>query len=213
MPECIEINPYHPRPDLVHELTQAIREGKLVSCPTDTTYGVFASPTDRQAVARLHRLRAHMAGLSEGAKPLRNKPLALVFADLQMLGEHVILSGPAFNLVKRLFPGPYTIILPAARHLPKMLQSRRRNVGARIPDDLLVQSLIEGLGSPVLVTTAKDGEGELVGDAVTLSEAWPNEIDIVVDTGGIVPEPSTVLEVTTNEVVLIREGKGPIDIL
>jgi len=213
MIECLEINSYHPRPDLVHEVVEALKDGKLVACPTDTAYGVFVSIDQRDALDRLTRLRAQMQGSNEAAAALRDKPLAMIFADLTMLGEYVVLSGQAFKLVKRLLPGPYTLILPASRSVPKRMQSRRRHLGARIPDNELVQAIIAGNGEPVLSTSLKSATGELMGDAVSISEEWPYDIDIVIDGGWFVPEPSTVLAVDGSEVTLVRQGKGPIDFL
>jgi tRNA threonylcarbamoyl adenosine modification protein (Sua5/YciO/YrdC/YwlC family) len=211
MLECLEIDRYHPRPDLVHRLVKAIKGGALVACPTDTTYGVFADLHQLEAVARLKRLRGRMAGVDEGA--LEDKPLAMVFSDLNMLSEYVVLSGPAFKIVKRLLPGPYTIVLPAGRAVPKKLQTKRRELGARIPDDALVQALVREHGTPLLVTTLKDGSGELLGDPIAITRAWPRDLDFVVDAGWFVPEVSTVLAVDSDQVELLREGKGPVDLI
>jgi tRNA threonylcarbamoyl adenosine modification protein (Sua5/YciO/YrdC/YwlC family) len=211
MLECLEIDRYHPRPDLVHRLVKAIKQGAVVACPTDTTYGVFTDLHQADAVARLRRLRARMAGVDEAT--LADKPLSMVFADLTMLSEYVVLSGLAFQLVKRLLPGPYTIVLPAGRAVPKKLQTKRRDLGVRIPDDALVQALVGEHGLPLLVTTLKDGDGELLGDPIAISRAWPRDLDFVVDAGWFVPEESTVLAIDSDEVELLREGKGPIDVI
>ncbi|MBN1946430.1 MAG: threonylcarbamoyl-AMP synthase [Bradymonadales bacterium] len=210
MTECIDLDRNHPRPDLIWRVSSAIREGKLVGCPTDTTYGIFIAMDQREATDRLQRLRVDMAGSASVAAALRDKPLSMIFSDLAMLGEHVIMSKMAYDLVKRLLPGPYTIILPAGRNIPKKLQTRRRHVGARIPDDPLVQAVVHSLGNPVMSASAKQRDGTLIGDADTLYDAWCNQLDIVIDAGPFFPEPSTVLQVDDNEVLVIREGKGQI---
>lgn len=212
MIECLEIDRSGPRPDRVREVVKTLRRGGLVACPTDTTYGVFASAAHPEASARLTRLRERMAGSPSAAAVVREKPLSLVFSDLSMLAEWVVLSGPAFKLVKRLLPGPYTVILPASRAVPKALQTKRRSVGARIPDDTLVQAIVSELGGPVLTTTVKSRQGEPLGSAIDVQEAWPREIDVVVDAGDFSPQESTVLSVEGSEVTLVREGKGRVDL-
>ncbi len=213
MSDYIELDEYHARPDLVREIAQAISAGKLVACPTDTTYGVFANFEDRRAVDRLTRLGSAMAGAGATSSERRNKPMAMIFCDLAQVAEYVVLSGTAFSLVKRLLPGPFTIILPGNRTLSRRLNNQRRHLGVRIPDSNIVLNLLNALGQPVLSITGKNREGELVGDALTLAEQWEHEIDVVVDTGPFLPEPSTVLEVEGSEVVVVREGKGPLDSL
>jgi tRNA threonylcarbamoyl adenosine modification protein (Sua5/YciO/YrdC/YwlC family) len=213
MIECIEIDRWHPRSDLVHRVSRELNEGRLVACPTDTTYGVFARMDHRDAAARLKRLRLSMAGDQESMASVREKPMAVLFADLQMLSEYVVMTGTAFTLVKQLLPGPYTIILPTSRAVPKQLQSKRRHLGARIPDDPLVQSLLEAVGAPVLSTTLKDRSGQLLGDAIGISDTWKNEIDFVIEGGYFVPEMSTVLAVEQGGVSLIRQGKGEVDLV
>lgn len=208
MIECLEIDRDHPRSDRVHAIARLLSRGGLVACPTDTTYGLFAAIEQRAAVARLKRLRARFHGRDEAA--LRDKPLAMIFADVSMLADYVVMSGMAFTVVKRLLPGPYTVILPANRTLPKRLQSKRRHVGARIPDDALVQAIVREHGQPILSTTLKSAEGELLGDAVTISHAWSHDIDVVIDSGSFAPEVSTVLAVDGGVVDVIREGKGPV---
>jgi tRNA threonylcarbamoyl adenosine modification protein (Sua5/YciO/YrdC/YwlC family) len=209
--EFFEIDRDHPRPDWIHRVARALRDGKLVGCPTDTTYGVLASIDQREAITRLTRLRIEMGDDPEVPEAEREKTLSMIFADLDMLSGYVVLTGLAFQLVKRLLPGPYTLILPASRTVPKALLSRRREIGARIPDDNLVRALVRALGAPVLTTTAKGRDGELVGDAGTLAEDWPWGVDLVIDAGPIVPEPSTVLSIEDDQVVVVREGKGPVE--
>lgn len=209
MVECVEIEYYHVRSDLVRSVARTLQRGGLVACPTDTTYGVFASPHDQGATERLNRLREQMSGGDDAAiLAVHEKPLAFVFADFDQLIKWAVLPGLAFKVVKRLFPGPFTIILPAHRSVPKKLQSKRRHLGVRIPDHPIVQAIVAAFGAPVLSTTAKTRDGELIEDAIVLSQEWKHEIDMVVDAGPIVPEPSTVLAFEHGEVVVVREGRG-----
>ena len=208
MTECIEIDYYHPRPDLVRACAQALRAGELVACPTDTAYGVFVSSEHAAATNRLGRLRELMSGSDSAILAVHEKPLAMVFPNFDLLKDYVVLSGVAFKLVRQLLPGPFTIVLPAHRNVPKRLQSKRRYIGARIPDHPIVQALTAELGVPVLSTTAKTHDGELIEDAITMSDCWEHEIDKVIDAGPIDAEPSTVLALEHNDFVIIREGRG-----
>jgi tRNA threonylcarbamoyl adenosine modification protein (Sua5/YciO/YrdC/YwlC family) len=211
MVDYYEIDRDHPRPDLIHRAARALREGKLVACPTDTTYAIFAAYDQREAVARLTQLRMDMKGDPEAAEAEQQKTLSMIFSDFDMLSAYVVMSGLAYQIVKRLLPGPYTIILPAARSVPKQLQNRRRELGARIPDHDVACALVKALGTPVLSTTAKNRQGELAGDATEVAENWPHHIDLVLDAGPFVPEPSTVLAIESDHVSVIREGKGSVD--
>lgn len=208
MIECIEIDYYHPRPDLIRVCAQALRDGKLVACPTDTSYGVFASIEHESAVTRLNRLRELVAGSDSAILAVHEKPLAMVFPGFDVLKDYAVLSGTAYKLVKQLLPGPFTIVLPAQRSVPKRLQSKRRHLGVRIPDHPIVQALITELGVPVLSTTSKTRVGDLVEDAITMTENWEHEIDFVIDAGAIDAEPSTVLALENNDFIVIREGRG-----
>jgi len=209
--DVIEIDKYHVRPDLVREVAASLREGQLVACPTDTAMSVLVQIGQREATERLARLRLEMAGSDEARARAREKPPALVFTDLEMLAPFVIMSGTAFQVVKRLLPGPYTVILPATREIPKKLQDKRRFIGARIPDDELMHAIVTAVGTPLLSVSAKTPDGELIDDALVLAEHWTHQIDLAVDVGWFVPESSTVIEVEGNEVAVIREGKGSLD--
>ena len=209
--DVIEIDRYHVRPDLVREVAAALLDGQLVAIPTDAAMSVLVQIGHRRGIERLVRLRLDMAGSDEARVRAREKPPAIVFADLEMLSPFVTLSQTAYQVVKRLFPGAYTIILPATRDVPRKLQDKRRFVGARIPDDELVRAVVRAVGTPLLSVTAKSPEGELIEDALELSNHWTHQIDLAVDGGWFVPESSTVLEVTGDEVVVIREGKGSLN--
>lgn len=208
MIECIEIDYYHPRPDLIRGCAQALKAGQLVACPTDTAYGVFVSIEHEAAIKRLGRLREQMSGSDSAILAVHEKPLAMVFPNFDVLKDYVVLSGVAFKLVKQLLPGPFTIVLPAQRNVPKRLQSKRRYIGVRIPDYPIVQALIGALGVPVLSTTAKTSAGDLIEDAITMTEHWEHEIDKVIDAEPIDAEPSTVLAFEKDDFVVIREGRG-----
>ncbi|MCA9564288.1 MAG: threonylcarbamoyl-AMP synthase [Myxococcales bacterium] len=209
--EYFDISPYAPRPDLVHQLVTALKAGELVACPTDTTFGVFASLEAHDAPDKLRDLRMRMAGSPDAVAAKSNKPLALLFSDLTMLAEFAVMSALAFKVSKRLLPGPYTIVLPATREVPKRLQTKRRHIGARIPDSDLVRQIVEGLGCPLLSTTAKTPDGELVHDPSEIAEHWFREVNKVVDTGGFYAEPSTVIAVDEKGVEVFREGKGSLE--
>jgi tRNA threonylcarbamoyl adenosine modification protein (Sua5/YciO/YrdC/YwlC family) len=206
--EVIDIDRYNVRGDHVRQLADALRGGQLVGCPTDTTYAIIAASSHPEANERLSKLRLDMAGSEEARLLIRDKRPSLVFSDITMLSEYVVLSQSAFLLVKRLLPGPYTVILPATREVPKRLQDKRRHIGGRIPDDDLIIAVVRELGEPVIATTAKHPDGSLIDDVLNLAEDWPHRIDKAVDAGWFVPEESTVLAVEDGVVEVIRQGKG-----
>jgi tRNA threonylcarbamoyl adenosine modification protein (Sua5/YciO/YrdC/YwlC family) len=194
----IEVNPLHPEPRKIRRAVEALRAGKLVAYPTDTTYGMGCDLTRRDAIAALYAMK----GMA------RNHPLAFLCPDLSDIARWAVVENQAYRLLKRLLPGPYTFILPATREVPRSLLSKQRTVGLRVPDHPVVLALTRELGNPILSTTcARPGEEPLL-DARDIAAVFPG-LDIVLDGGWGGAVPSTIIDLVEN--VVVREGAGPID--
>jgi tRNA threonylcarbamoyl adenosine modification protein (Sua5/YciO/YrdC/YwlC family) len=138
-----------------------------------------------------------------------------VCADLTHISEYAHVSNAAFKLMKRLIPGPYTFILPAARmkHLPKILVSKRRTVGIRVPNSPVSLALVRSLGHPILSTSVTTEDGEILNDPAVIAEHYRHRVELILDAGVLVSEPSTVVDLTTDTPEIVRMGAGPVDLL
>jgi tRNA threonylcarbamoyl adenosine modification protein (Sua5/YciO/YrdC/YwlC family) len=205
----VELDPWLPRPDRVLELVRHLQRGRLVAFPTDTSWAVACDPMQSAATARLTELRARMSG--KDARSLRERPMSLLCGDLSVAGRFVTMDQPQFRVVRRLLPGPYTIILPASREVPRQLQTRRNEVGIRMPDTPICMALLRAFDGPLLGTTARTRDGSLLTSSAEIDILGRGAVDVVVETDPIVPEPSTVLDLTTGVVRVLRSGAGPVD--
>lgn len=186
---------------------EALQQGELVIYPTDTVYGIGCSLYCKSAIDSLYKLKGKS----------KFEHMSILCSSIQQAAEYVRISNRTFRLLKKCFPGPYTIILEAKNNITKMMLSRQKEIGIRIPDTPLCQSLIEMLGHPILNTSVKSGESEDEHDVyASLSQPNPytDAAAIFLDAG---PLPgsgaSTVLRIIRDEIEVLREGKGSLDIL
>ena len=201
----VEIDSAYPRPDRVESVVEALRRGGLVALPTDTTWVVACDASDRSAAGRLGDLRAsHESKSKKGVR----KPMSLMCPDVSTVGTFCNLHQSQFRMIRRVLPGPYTVILPASRQVPRQLQSKRRTVGIRIPDHAVAASVLEALGGPMLVTTCQSADGDLMSSSPEVAAAYGAGLDVVVETDPIVPAASTVVDYSGDSPTLIRAGKG-----
>ena len=208
MPIPFELDAVFPRPDRVEELADRLGNGALVALPTDTTWVVACAASDRSAAGKLGDLRAaHEPKSKKGVR----KPMSLMCPDVSTVGTFCNLDQSQFRLVRRVLPGPYTVILPASRQVPRQLQSKRRTVGVRIPDHAVATAVLEALGGPLLVTTCQNHDGSLIAGSPDVLAAYGDSIDAYVETDPIEPVGSTVVDYTGDRPVLIRAGKGAVE--
>ena len=197
---------YHDHTDqiLIDEVVETLRNGGLVIYPTDTVYGLGASINSSKAIERLAQLK--------GTK-VDKANFTFLFSDLSKLSEYVKqIDTPTFKILKKAFPGPYTMILPANNKLPKIFK-KRKTIGMRIPDNPILLKIIEKLGHPIVNISIKDDDEviEYTTDPELIYEKWHKLVDIIIDAGYGDNHPSTVIDLTGDEPEIIREGKGDID--
>jgi tRNA threonylcarbamoyl adenosine modification protein (Sua5/YciO/YrdC/YwlC family) len=198
----IEVHLTHPQPRAVRRAAELLAAGGIVIYPTDTVYGLGCSVHDKNAIERIHFVK----------RQREDRPFSFICSDLTHISEYAIVSNPAFKIMKRLIPGPYTFILPAGRmtQFPKILVSRRRTVGIRVPDSPVAQALVRELGNPILSTSVTTEEGELLNDPERIRERFLNTVDLILDGGPLLSEPSTVLDLTGDTPVVVRNGAGDV---
>jgi tRNA threonylcarbamoyl adenosine modification protein (Sua5/YciO/YrdC/YwlC family) len=199
----LEIEPHDPpSARKVARAVEILHGGGLVAYPTDTLYALGCAIEARGAVERLFR-----------AKQMSDKHrLAMICPDLAAAAIYAHFGQAAYRLARRIFPGPYTLVLPASREVPRLLLDRkRRQIGIRIPAHPVALALVRGLGRPLLTSSAIEPGGEPLSDADAVMEAFGAFIDLVIDSGSTALEPSTVLEVEDDEIRVLRAGAGSIE--
>jgi tRNA threonylcarbamoyl adenosine modification protein (Sua5/YciO/YrdC/YwlC family) len=195
------INAHHPEPRKVARAVQVLRQGGVIAYPTDTVYGLGCDITNKHAVERIYRMKR----MSDA------QLLSFVCPDLSNIARYGVVQDFAYRIMRRLVPGPYTFILQATREVPKVLRMKRKTVGIRVPDHPVALALAHELGSPVASTSASL-DGEILIDPREIEERFP-DLDLVLDAEGVGLTPSTVLDLSGDAVVVVREGAGPLDVL
>ena len=181
---------------------EALNRGELIAYPTDTVYGLGCDLMNKAAVDELYRIK----------RMPKDQPLALICVDLSDIARYVVIDNGAYRLLRRILPGPYTCILPATREVPKTISPKRTQVGIRIPQHPVPRAIAQALGRPLISTTAAHhGEDPL---------QWPQDIAqtfrglaLVLDGGPGGVTPTTVLDLTQDPPVVVREGAGDIEAL
>jgi tRNA threonylcarbamoyl adenosine modification protein (Sua5/YciO/YrdC/YwlC family) len=196
----LPINPKHPEPRKIQRAVQILQEGGVIAYPTDTVYGLGCDLLNKQATDRLYQIK----GVS------RDHALAFICPDLSDIAKYAVVENQVYRVLKHFLPGPYCFILQATREVPKLVQTKRKTVGIRVPDHPVTNALVRELGRPLISTTAnRPGEEPLV-DPWEIEQAFPGlELVIDGDAGGSVP--TTVVDLSQGDVRVVREGAGPID--
>ncbi len=205
MSEFIKIYEQNPNPKAIEKVVQVLRKGGLVIYPTDTVYGLGCDITSTQALERIARIK--------GIK-LAKANWSFICADLSNLSDYVRqVDNSTFKILKRALPGPYTFVLPGSSNLPKDFK-KKKTVGIRIPENNIAQALVRGLGNPIVSTSIYDEDEllEYTTDPELIYEKWRNLVDVVIDGGYGDNVASTVIDLSTDEPEVLREGKGSWDI-
>lgn len=194
-----------PEPRVVRKAAEVLTSGGIVIYPTDTVYGIGCSVENKDAIEKIHLIKGQRT----------DKPFSFVCSDLKHISEYAHVSNAAFKIMKHLIPGPYTFILPAARmkQLPKILVSKRKTVGIRVPDSPIALRLVRELGHPILSTSATDDDGEILNDPESIAEKYQNVVELILDGGVLVSDPSTVLDLTGDRAKVVRLGAGDVSFL
>ncbi len=201
----LRIHPTNPQPRLIQQVVKVMRQGGVVVAPTDTVYGMACDVENRRGIERIYQLK----------RANRKKPMSIICPDLSVLSEYVAgLPRSTFRILKRLTPGPYTFILEASSMVPRLMLTRQRTIGIRVPDCEIALSIVRTLGHPYMSTSIKlDDETVPILDPEDIYEQWGRQVDMVIDGGVAMAEFSTVIDLTEGYPKVIREGKGPVDTL
>ncbi len=197
----LTLHPSNPQPRNIKTIVECLQDGGIIIYPTDTIYGLGCSIFKPKAIERICRIK--------GVDPSRAQ-LSFICYDLSDLSRYTkSISTPMYRLLKSHLPGPYTFILPASKEVPRILKSRKDTIGLRVPDNLIARSIVRELGHPILSASLPGDMVEEYTDPELIEANFKNLVDIVADggIGGMIP--STVLDCTGAEPVVVRMGLGP----
>jgi tRNA threonylcarbamoyl adenosine modification protein (Sua5/YciO/YrdC/YwlC family) len=203
MSQFFRIHPENPQARLIKQAAQIIDEGGVVALPTDSSYALACHLDDKDAVQRLRRIR----GIDE------KHHLSLLVRDLSELGQFAMVDNRQYRLLKAVMPGPYVFILEATKEVPRRLSHpSRKTIGLRMPDHAITLALLEALGQPLLATTLiVPPECEPLNDPEEIRALLEKQVDLVIDGGACPREPTTVIDLTGDEPVLLRLGRGALE--
>ncbi|WP_432712524.1 L-threonylcarbamoyladenylate synthase [Pedobacter sp.] len=201
----IKIYPENPNPKAIEQAVEVLKKGGIIIYPTDTVYGLGCDITNHKAIEKICQIR--------GIKP-EKAMFSFVCADLRNISDYIKpIDNITFRVLKKALPGPYTFILNANNNVPKLLSSKKKTVGIRVPDNSIAQEIVRQLGHPILSTSIKD-EDEVIEystDPELIHEKYEDRVDLVIDGGFGGNEASTVIDCTSGEFEVIREGKGSLE--
>ncbi|MBP5710061.1 MAG: threonylcarbamoyl-AMP synthase [Bacteroidales bacterium] len=203
----IKIYPENPNPREIQKVVECLQNGGIIIYPTDTIYGLGCDIFQHKAVERISQII--------GDSKKKNN-FSFICSDLSNLSDYTKpIGNPVFKAMKKALPGPFTFILNANNNVPKILQSKKKTVGIRVPDNSIIREIVSQLGHPILSTSVKDDDEivEYTTDPELIYERYGDVVDIVIDGGYGDNIPSTVVDCTDDDIQIIREGKGDIDIL
>ena len=192
----ISINPHNPQKRLVTKVCESLEQGKIIAYPTDTFYGIGCDLMNKKGIGLIYKLKN---------RPLK-QPFSIVCDSLKEISLYAQVSNYAYKTMKRCLPGPYTFILEATQLVPKIMMTKRRTVGIRVPDNKICLAIVRALGRPIISTSAG------YDDPNSIEEAYRKNLELVVDGGVLFPEPSSVISLIDDVPDVIREGKGDVSL-
>lgn len=202
MAQLFEVHPDNPQPRLLKQAVALLEKGSVLAVPTDSSYALVCHLDDKAAADNLRRVR----GVDD------KHHLTLLCRDLRELASYARVDNRQFRLLKNATPGPYTFILDASKEVPRRLSHpSRKTIGLRLPDHKVSQELLSLLGAPLLATTLiPPGETEPLNDAQDIRERFEHQIAAVIDAGACPREPTTVVDLSGDALLLVRQGRGPL---
>lgn len=201
-PMLISVNEHHPEPRKIARAVEALEAGEVIAYPTDTVYGLGCDLFNKKAIDRLYQIK-RMATTHQ---------LAFICPDLSDIARYALVDNQQYRLLKRLLPGPYCFLLEATREVPRLVQSKKRAVGIRVPNHAVILDLVRALGRPIISTTANQPGEDAMVDPDEIDDAFRG-LALVLDAGAGGTVPTTVVDLSQGAPIIVREGAGPVDSL
>jgi tRNA threonylcarbamoyl adenosine modification protein (Sua5/YciO/YrdC/YwlC family) len=200
----IKINSQNPQMRLIRRVVEVLQNGGVIAYPTDTVYGFGCSLYNKKAIERIVQIK----------RSDESRPFSFICADLKDISLYSKVSNYGYKTMKRLLPGPYTFILEGTKLVPKiMLTPKRKTAGIRVPNHPIALALVQELGHPIISTSATLPGGEILYDPADIDQKVGKLLDLIVDGGILVSEPSSVIDLTEDVPKIVRQGKGDVSTL
>lgn len=201
----IKIYPENPNPKAIEQVAEVLRKGGLIIYPTDTVYGLGCDITNHRAIEAICKIR--------NIKPEKAN-FSFICYDLSHISDYIKpIDNTTFRVLKKALQGPFTFIFNASHAVPKLLSSNKKTVGIRVPDNDIAREIVKALGNPILSTSIHDDDDimEYSTDPELIHEKYQDLVNLVIDGGYGDNIPSTVIDCTSGEFEVIREGKGNLE--
>jgi tRNA threonylcarbamoyl adenosine modification protein (Sua5/YciO/YrdC/YwlC family) len=196
----LRINPQNPQPRLIRQVVATLENGGVIAYPTDTVYGFGCSLYNKRGIERIYLIK----------RSEKNRPFSFICADLKDISLYTKVSNYAYKTMKRFLPGPYTFILEGTKLVPKIMLTKRSTAGIRVPDNQICLALVKELGHPIITTSAQLPGGEFFYDPGEIEQKVGHALNVVIDGGMLVSEPSSVIDLTEEHPKVLRAGKGDV---
>ncbi|WP_320042729.1 L-threonylcarbamoyladenylate synthase [uncultured Desulfobacter sp.] len=196
------VNSQTPQARIISMAVACLRKGGIIAYPTDTFYGIGCDIMNKKAIEKIYKLKQRD----------KTKPFSFICPDLKNISQYAKVSNIAYRHMKRLLPGPYTFILPGSKMVPKIMLTKRKTAGIRVPANQIALNLALGLGNPIISTSATDPDGDVFEDASLLHDYFDTRLDMVLDGGPVPNTPSSVISLVEDEPEVIRHGAGEVDL-
>lgn len=196
----LQVHPKNPQERFIQTAVEILRNGGTIIYPTDTVYGIGCSVYNSAAIERIYMLKLQK----------KSKTFSFICSDLSHISEYARVSNSAYRLMKQLIPGPYTFILPSSglRQLPKSIISNRKTVGIRVPNNITCQMIVKELGHPILNASVLDRLDKIISDPEKIRDQFEKRVDLIVGELESIRQFSTVLDLTEDNPVILRQGAG-----
>lgn len=199
----LEINPFNPQPRLIAQVVDVLKKGGVICYPTDTMYGLGCDIFNQKAVKRIYQIKN---------RP-KHQPFSFMCSDLKNISEYSHVGNTAYRLMRKCLPGPYTFVLSGTKLVPKIMLTKQKTVGIRVPNHPISLALIEMVGNPILNTSALLNRDQAPPvDGFDVNDIFCNQVDLIINGGPIVPSPSTVVSLVDDKPQILRAGKGDISL-
>lgn len=196
------VNPKTPQTRIISMAVASLKKGGIIAYPTDTFYGIGCDIMNKKAIEKIYLIKQRD----------KTKPFSFICPDLKNISKYAKVSNIAYRHMKRLLPGPYTFILPGSKMVPKIMLTKRKTAGIRVPANQIAIILAQQLGNPIISTSATHPDGEVFEDASLLHDYFDVRLDMVLDGGPVPNAPSSVISLVEDEPEVIRHGAGEVDI-
>ena len=197
----LAINPENPQQRLVQQVVDRLERGAVICYPTDTGYGIGCDFSSQKAVKRIGQIKNRPKG----------KPFSFMCSDLKNISNYAHVSNIAYRLLKRNLPGPYTFVLPGTKLVPKAMATKQKTVGIKVPENPICQMLLETLGNPIINTSLPgDEDGDIASSPYDIDCLYGKQVDLIIDGGDVFSDPSSLIDLTGDFPVILREGKGDV---